>query len=593
MNFQDSAAQKAAALIAELTANWSARSRRELQTFQKALEAAAKAAETALTTASIPPEGDKSIAKLVEQLSADANAHAEATARRVQADAQARIDELRKDVEERAKNQAHLSASLGELQTQSDGLRHELHAEKSQVATVRDDLERAREALAVAEAARETAEAASQEAFRQRSDSNRQLQELKSAVDATRAESVSVTRHLEIEAAERAKLAVALSTAQAQLQTAEAQHRTLTEQLNAANGQLRTLERAGADHERARGELQAKTNELQAKADEIARAEAALRQQTAQVERAMEQARATADAADEAARQANSEREQLATRTKTIQDEAAEAATLPLDRLLAALKQLAAGKTLADVLAALVEGIAQEFARVALFQVNNGQLEGVRQIGFDFKSDISKVIVPLNIDSMFSRAVKSGRVQGFAGSELTDSNRALFGGSPSFVMMLPIVICRDIIAVIYADDSGEKSTQFATPERKVKFVHLLLWYVTPMLPRFMMPREMDDLRQHAALLVNELEGMYTADRKAGQSDDAVRSRLRESLGYARQKYAQRVEGRDPAAAALLEEQLATVIKNKGGTTFGRDLAAIVGRGNKTPARPSLRTTAEA
>ena len=27
-----------------------------------------------------------------------------------------------------------------------------------------------------------------------------------------------------------------------------------------------------------------------------------------------------------------------------------------------------------------------------------------------------------------------------------------------------------------------------------------------MLPRFMMPRELDDLKQHAALLVNELEG---------------------------------------------------------------------------------------
>ncbi len=592
MNFQDSAAQKAAALIAELTATWSAKSRRELQTFHKALEAAVQAAETALT-ASTPLEANGSIAKLVEQLTADANAHAEATARRVQADAQARLDELRKDVEERAKNQAHLSTALGELQAHADGLRNELHAEKSQTAAVRDDLARAREAQAVAEAARQTAEAASQEALRQRSDSNRQLQELKSSVDATRAESVSVTKHLEIEAAERAKLAVALSTAQAQLQAAEGQQRSLTEQLNTANGQLRTLERATTDHDRIRGELQAKTNELQARADEVAKAEAALRQQTAQAERAMEQARTKAEAAAEAARQANNEREQLATRTKGIQDEAAEAATMPLDRLLAALKQLAAGRTLADVLAALVEGIAQEFGRVALFHVNNGQLEGVRQIGFEFKSDISKVIVPLNIDSMFSRAVKSGRVQGFAGSELTDSNQALFGGSPSFVMMLPIVIGREIVAVVYADDSGEKPTKFATPERKVKFVHLLLWYVTPMLPRFMMPREVDDLRQHAVLLVNELEGMYTADRKAGQSDDAVRSRLRESLGYARQKYAQRVEGRDPAAAALLEEQLATVIKNKGGTAFGRDLAAIVGRGNKTAARPALRSTAEA
>ena len=175
MNFQDSAAQKAAALIAELTATWSAKSRRELQTFHKALEAAVQAAETALT-ASTPLEANGSIAKLVEQLTADANAHAEATARRVQADAQARLDELRKDVEERAKNQAHLSTSLGELQAHADGLRNELHAEKSQTAAVRDDLARAREAQAVAEAERQTAEAASEEALRQRSDSNRQLQ---------------------------------------------------------------------------------------------------------------------------------------------------------------------------------------------------------------------------------------------------------------------------------------------------------------------------------------------------------------------------------------------------------------------------------
>jgi chemotaxis protein histidine kinase CheA len=589
MKFQDYATQKAAGLIAELNATWSEKSARELQAFQKALETAAHAAQTALASASSSAERNASVAALVEQLTTEAQAQAEAAALHAHGAAQTQIDALQKDLDERSTNQEQLASSLAELRARADALRNELETEKSQSAAARNDLSKARESQALAEAARQKAEAAVQEAARQRVDANRQLQELKAAVDNTRAESASVTKHLEIEAAQRAKIAVALSTAQAQLQAAEGQYQKLNQELNEAHNQIRSLERTHAEQDRVRVELQVK-------ADEIAKSEASLREQTAkaeaalreqvQAERSAEQARLKAE---EIMAQANSDREQMAERAKALQDEAADAATIPLDRLLGALKQLAAGKTLTDVLAALVEGIAQEFARVALFNVNSGQLEGVRQIGFEFKSDISKVIVPLNIDSMFSRAVKSGRVQGFAGSELTDSNRALFGGSPSFVMMLPIVIGREIVAVVYADDSGEKPTKFATPERKVKFVHLLLWYVTPMLPRFMMPRELDDLKQHAALLVNELEGMYMGDRKAGQSEEAVRSRLKESLGYARQKYAQRVEGRDPAAAALLEQQLAAVIKAKTGTPFARDLAAIIGKAaTKTGgARPSV------
>ena len=104
-----------------------------------------------------------------------------------------------------------------------------------------------------------------------------------------------------------------------------------------------------------------------------------------------------------------------------------------------------------------------------------------------------------------------------------------------------------------------------------------------------MPREVDDLKQHAALLVNELEGMYMADRKAGQSEEAVRSQLEGLVGIRASKVPRNeLEGRDPAAAALLEQQLAAVIKAKNGTPFARNLAAIIGKGaTKTSgARPS-------
>ncbi len=68
MKFQDYATQKAAALIAELSATWSEKSARELQAFQKALETAAHAAQTALATASSSDERYASVAALVEQL---------------------------------------------------------------------------------------------------------------------------------------------------------------------------------------------------------------------------------------------------------------------------------------------------------------------------------------------------------------------------------------------------------------------------------------------------------------------------------------------------------------------------------------------
>ena len=43
----------------------------------------------------------------------------------------------------------------------------------------------------------------------------------------------------------------------------------------------------------------------------------------------------------------------------------------------------------------IAAALASEFSRVALFNVNGNRLEGRRQTGFDFGSDISKVAVPL------------------------------------------------------------------------------------------------------------------------------------------------------------------------------------------------------
>src|SRR4029450_14010900 len=112
MKFQDYATQKAAGLIAELNATWSEKSARELQAFQKALETAAHAAQTALAAASSSAERNASVAALVDQLTTDAQAHAEAAALHAHGPAQTRIDALQKDLEDRARNQEQLASSL-------------------------------------------------------------------------------------------------------------------------------------------------------------------------------------------------------------------------------------------------------------------------------------------------------------------------------------------------------------------------------------------------------------------------------------------------------------------------------------------------
>jgi hypothetical protein len=548
MEFRDYATEKTSALVGRLLAGWSEKSLRELQALRQALDAAAQSAEAALARADAT-EQDRTIAALVDELTRQAKAQvdaavqqassqaeaaaqkakalADAALQQAQRDAQAKIDQLEKDQQQQAKKHAQLAVSLDQMRSAAEALRAELKAEKDRTAAVRDELNKAHESHGLAEAAHKKAEAALQKAAR---DKDREMSEAHAALEALRAESATVTRHLEIEAAERAKLAVTLATTQKQLQGAEGQRQTLGQEIAAATERIRELESLLADQQSTGGGTDA------------------------------------------------------AAQIQALQEQVAQAETVPLDRLLAALKQLAAGKTVPDVLSALVGGIAQEFTRVALFNVTGGQLEGVRQIGFDFKSDISKIVVPLNIDSMFSRAVKSGRIQGFSSNELTDTNRAPFGGTPSFALVLPIVIARQVAAVLYADDSGEKPEKTVAPERRVKFVHLLLWYVTPMLPRLMVQQDLEELKEYAGLLVNELEGMHTADRKAGQAEDALKRRLAESLQYARQKYAQRAEGRNPAAASLLEQQLAAAIKNKSGSPFGRDLSAAIARSAKSTGR---------
>ena len=75
--------------------------------------------------------------------------------------------------------------------------------------------------------------------------------------------------------------------------------------------------------------------------------------------------------------------------------------------------------------------------------------------------------------------------------------------------------------------------------------------------------------------------MYGADVAAHRKGHELTRRLQDNLECARGIYAQRVSSEAPAAAALLEEELALAASVAHSTPFGRDLTALLGARQET------------
>jgi hypothetical protein len=83
------------------------------------------------------------------------------------------------------------------------------------------------------------------------------------------------------------------------------------------------------------------------------------------------------------------------------------------------------------------------------------------------------------------------------------------------------------------------------------------------------------LREYAQTLVQELEQMFSSDVDGGGAQKDRLRRLRNSLGFARDLYAQRAALEAPTAANLLEAEIGGVIDTESRTPFANDLAAVV------------------
>ena len=353
-------------------------------------------------------------------------------------------------------------------------------------------------------------------------------------LETLRAELESARAQVEEMAAERARFEDAASVAHSQAEAAEAKLEAVTSLFKTSNSRVKALERAQEEHDRVVRALQAK-----------------LHAQTTAV--------GPVDGGSLSV----------------------------LDELLGSFESLSAATTIADVLTTLTEQLAADFCRVALFRVKGNRLEGEHQIGIDLPADVAKVVMPLGMDSFLTRAASSGELMRLTGSELADSSRAPFAGSPTCALALPIVVNGETMAVVYADDSGQSDTNRAAVdlERSARVADALRQHTVALLSRLTSElKALAELKSYAVLLLKEMEDMYNADVDAGQEGENLLNLLRSNLEYARSIYTSRVTNEGTAAVSLLEDHITLVIDTHHDSRFARDLAAALGRAETEPSK---------
>ena len=620
MEFRDYAAKEASALLGRLLASRSDASLQQIRSVRDALDEAARVVEKA---AASTPQVEKEVRDLVERLN---TAAATALQR-----AKTEVDAARGELTAQRAEQEKLAASLADAHAQINALRASLQKETDRAVAAEADLDSTIDAHKMVDAARLDTEAKYLREASAREEAEHELQETRELLAEARAELTQLREQREAEAAlnaalnadltrmreEQTRFEAALATAEAtarteahakaaaqsELLTSRAEREAIAADLGASNARVQLLERYQAADEESR-------RELESRLDDALLSETLLREDLASANTDRETMAADLaasrtrlellehgqDAHDGALRQLQSRLDDaLLSETRLREDLTAADVDLTrtrgdistagagLERLVSlvnsavdAADALATSSTVAELFAELVQQLASEFKRVALFRVKGNHLEGEHQTGFD--ADATKLVLPLNVDSLITRAATSGVVVHLTGSELDDVSRAPFGGTPGTALALPITYQGETFAVVYADsDQTELDGGAALVEAIAGFAKILVRHAAVLLTRLSQElKTLIQLREYATMLLQEAEQMYAADLEADKTDEDRRTRLKDTIDCARQLFGQRAELEGAAAASLLEEQIASTIEVHDGTDFGRDLASVSG-----------------
>jgi hypothetical protein len=543
MEFRDFLTQETASTMERLLLERSNQSHRQLEAFRDAFEAALETLESELVSASQEVH-EPDLAAFVERLTAAAADQTYGATEAARLGAQKKIDEL----------------------------------------------------CALADAVSREAEKAQREDREVQERLERELQETRAELDRIRAESESLSERLETIQSERWSLEVALHDARGQIAHVEAQRALLASQRETNITHIESLERAARDAEEARRDLQirletATENETLLR-DRLAGADALVKQMRAETESTFQ---ATGQLERELA-SANARISELA-RRRTPEAGAPPAAPVSeeFDRLIALYQAFEDGSSVIEVLTMLAKGLSEQFARTALFSVNGSALQGAYQIGFDIDKDITKIIIPLALESVLSRAVASGCIETAAADDAPDGGQLPFGGASGWCLALPVPVNGETVGVIYADDGDHSCPDEAIQASRVSFADVARRHAVSVLARLTVDlKELAELGDYAALLLDEIEYIYEADASAGKQNMELVEQLTENLRCAQESYTRRLASATviDSRADLFEERLNSLIDGKGATSFGRHLsiaaAAIAKREPDADASPSSR-----
>jgi len=534
MEFRDYAAKEAAASVQRLLARSSESSRRQLDAARAALESAAKT--VAAATPSDANE-EEEVGKLVDRLAKAAATDVDRAAKEAE-DARRAAEAVKAELQAAVKQKMGLTASLKEAQTQAESLKGELKSATERAEQGARQLAEAAKSTQKLQAKYEEAAAARDEETRAKTTAETELRKTRQMLEAARSELSSATDSLERAAVERATLEEAVSAANSQSEMAEAKLDAVTDLFKQSAARVKALERAQQDHERIVQELEARSKAAPAPA-------------------------------------------------------AAPASAAPLsllDDLLAAFQALAGATTIADLLTTLVEQLAAQYPRVALFRVKKTHLQGEHQIGFELNTDIAKVVIPLGMDSLLARAAGSGVIEHLSADERNDSSRTPFSGTPASAVAIPIVVTGETLAIVYADDVGapRQKRSRAADAASARIAEAMQQHAVALLLRMTSElKTRQELQAYARSLLHELQGMYSADEQSGKGERALRESLKGNLEYARSIFESRVALEGGDAAALLDDELSALIEVEPGSAFSQDLARVAGR------RQAKRNAAEA
>lgn len=427
------------------------------------------------------------------------------------------------------------------LDEQVNAVRADLERESARAAALEADLDNV---IAAHRDVEQDRSRAAQDVARLEQDAHRlddELQRTRELLERARAEAGRLHESLEAETAQIALAREALDTAHARIERLE---------LEAA---------ASADAMTARCEaLQSQVSDL---TGALSRAQAdadALRQQHAESEAARTENEA-ALAASEAARAA------AVAALATSQALAAQTAHV-LEESVAAVDALSQALTVDALLQELTARAALNAPRVVVFRAKGNHLEGERGIGVDSAVDVTKLMIPTGVDSLLARAVSTGSLVRATREQLAAVPPPL-GGTAAAALAIPIVLHDQLIAVLYADSPEDISEARATATL------LLTRHAAAALSRLARElKTLDELREYAVMLVDEVAQIYNADVEAGCSEPERLRRVRGSIDYARELYAHRAAIEGPSAATLFEKHLAAVREQD--SLFARALAIL-------------------